>query len=99
EIDVASAEIDQAEAETELSRARLLLVRQRQLARIGRVTAASLDPLQASVTTLEAAFKKTAAQTTAIRAHAEHQLETGKAAEDAYTRSSGGDFDTVVWAE
>jgi uncharacterized membrane protein YccC len=99
EIGVASAEIDQASVETDLSRARLLLVRQRQLARIGRVTAASLDPLQKTVTALEASFKKASVQTNAVRTGAERQLESWKAAEDDYTRTSGGDFDTVVWAE
>jgi hypothetical protein len=99
EIAVASAEIDQSEVETDLSRARLLLVRQRQLARIGRVTAGSLDPLQKSVTTLEASFKQVSVATNAVRTRAEQQLEAWKAAEDDYTRSSGGDFDTVVWGE
>ena len=99
EIAVASAEIEQSGVETDLSRARLLLVRQRQLARIGRVTAASLDPLQRSVTNLEASFKQASVATNAVRTRAEQQLEAWKAAEDDYTRSSGGDFDTVVWGD
>jgi hypothetical protein len=99
EIQVASAEIEQARVETDLSRARLLLVRQRQLARIGRVTAGSLDPLEKSVTALEASFKQASTGTGAVRTRAEQQLEAWKTAEDDYTRTSGGDFDTVVWAE
>jgi hypothetical protein len=99
EIEVASAEIEQARVETDLSRARLLLVRQRQLARIGRVTVGSLDPLEKSVTALEASFKQASTGTNAVRTRAEQQLEAWKTAEDDYTRTSGGDFDTVVWEE
>ena len=99
EIAVASAEIEQARVETDLSRARLVLVRQRQLARIGRVTAGSLDPLEKSVTAYEASFKQASTATNAERTRAEQQLEAWKAAEDDYARTSGGDFDTVVWAE
>jgi hypothetical protein len=99
EIEVASAEIEQARVETDLSRARLLLVRQRQLARIGRVTVGSLDPLEKSVTAFEASFKQASTATNTVRTRAEQQLEAWKTAEDEYTRTSGGDFDTVVWEE
>jgi hypothetical protein len=99
EVAVAGAEIDQSSVETSLSRARLLLVRQRQLARIGRVTVASLDPLEKSVTALEASFKQASTAANGVRVRAEQQLEAWKSAEDDYTRTSGGDFDTVVWSE
>jgi hypothetical protein len=99
EVQVAGAEIEQARVETDLSRARLVLVRQRQLARIGRVTVASLDPLEKSVTRLEASFKQASVATNAVRTSAEKALDTWKTAEDDYTRTSGGDFDTVVWAD
>jgi len=77
----------------------LALVRQRQLARIGRVTGASLKPLEAAVATLETSLKAATTAATAVRTRAENGLEAWKAAEDEYARASGGDYDTVVWAE
>ncbi len=99
EVQVASSEIQTTRLETDLSRARLALVRQRQLARIGRVTGASLKPLEAAVATLEASLKAATTAATAVRTRAENGLEAWKAAEDEYARASGGDYDTVVWAE
>jgi hypothetical protein len=99
EIDVAKAEIQTTGLETALSRARLALVRQRQLARIGRVTGASLKPLETAVTALEAKVKAAATAATAVRTKAENGLEGWKAAEDEYARASGGDYDTVVWGD
>ena len=99
EVQVGAAEIQTTRLETELSRARLALVRQRQLARIGRVTGASLKPLEAAVATLETSLKAATTAATAVRTRAENGLEAWKAAEDEYARASGGDYDTVVWAE
>jgi hypothetical protein len=99
EVQVASAEIQTTSLETELSRARLALVRQRELARIGRVTGASLKPLEATMTSLEARLKADATSATAVRTRAEGWLEAWKAAEDEYARASGGDYDTVVWGD
>jgi hypothetical protein len=99
EVQVASADIDLARVETKLSLARLILVRQRQLARIGRVAVGSLKPLEEAVTAADATFRQASTAANGVRAGAERQLEAWKTAEDDYTRTSGGDFDTVVWAE
>jgi multidrug resistance efflux pump len=99
EAQVASSEIQTTRIETELSRAQLALVRQRQLARIGRVTGASLKPLEAAVVSFKANLKAATTAATAVRTRAEQGLEAWKAAEDEYARASGGDYDTVVWAE
>jgi hypothetical protein len=99
EVQVQNAEIQTSRVETELSRARLTLVRQRELARIGRVTGASLKPLEADVKTYETQLKAADATATTIRTRAEGWLEAWKAAEDEYARGSGGDYDTVVWVD
>jgi hypothetical protein len=99
EVQVANAEIQTSRVETSLSRARLRLVRQRELAKIGRVTGASLKPLEATVTAYEAQLKAADAVATTVRTRAEGWLEAWKAAEDEYARASGGDYDTVVWVD
>jgi len=99
EVEVASAEITTTHLGLELSRAQLALVRQRELARIGRVTGASLKPMEAAVTALEGRLKEDATSATAVRTRAEKWLEAWKAAEDEYARASGGDYDTVVWGD
>ena len=99
EVEVAGADIQTTRLSLELSRARLALVRQRQLARIGRVTGASLKPLEGAVAASEARLKTDATSATAVRTRAENWLEAWKAAEDEYARASGGDYDTVVWGD
>jgi hypothetical protein len=99
ELQVAEVEIQTTRLDTAVSRARLALVRQRQLARIGRVTGASLKPLEAAVAAREANQKAATVAATTVRTRAEQGLEAWKAAEDEYARASGGDYDTVVWGE
>jgi precorrin-3B methylase len=99
EVRLTNEEIRAAHMETELSRARLALARQRNLARVGRVTGASLKPFEESVKAWEAASKAASVATTAVRTRAESDLDAWKTAEDEYARASGGDYDTVVWGD
>jgi hypothetical protein len=98
DLDVAEATIKTTAVGTDVSRARLQLVRARQLARIGRVTLASLKPLEDNVTSLENQLKSATAAESSLRTKAQSQLDAWKAAEDEYARASG-DYDTGVWAE
>jgi len=97
-IDVAAAAIRRAEADVRVSRARLYLVRQRELARIGRVTVGSLKPLEDAVKDLETKLKATSAEEIELRTRVQTQLNAWKVAEDEYAASSG-DYDTGVWGE
>jgi hypothetical protein len=97
EVDVATAEIRATRAGTELNRSRLELVRQRELARIGRATVGSLKELEAKVASLEAAVKDASTAATTARTRASTQLEAWKTAEDSYAQT--GDYDTIVWGD
>lgn len=95
EVEVAQATITTSEEGTELSRARLQLVRGRQLARIGRVTVASLKPLEEKLASIDTRVKASSAAETTLRVRAQAQLDAWKAAQDSYARSTG-DYDTAV---
>jgi hypothetical protein len=95
-MDVAEAGIETTRLEADLSRARLVLVRQRQAARIGRATLGSLKPLEEKVASLEAKVKAAAGVQNNLRVHAQSMLDTWKGAEDEYAGASG-DYDTGVW--
>jgi hypothetical protein len=97
-VDVADAAIRRAASNTRLSRGRLYLVRQRELARIGRTTVASLKPLENAVGDLESASKAASADELTQRARVQTQLTAWKTAEDAYVAASG-DYDTGVWGD
>jgi hypothetical protein len=98
QVDVAAAVIRTAEAGTRLSRARLDLVKERQLARIGRAALGSIKPLEDKVLAAEQQLKATAAAEVDLRTRVQKQLNAWKLAEDAYVASSG-DYDTGVWGE
>jgi hypothetical protein len=98
QVDVAAAVIRTAEAGTRLSRARLDLVKERQLARIGRAALGSIKPLEDKVLSAEQQLKATAAAEVDLRTRVQKQLNAWKLAEDAYVASSG-DYDTGVWGE
>ncbi len=97
-IDVAGAAVRRAAADASLSRGRLYLVRQRQLARIGRATTVSLRPLEDAVGELERKSKAASADELSLRARVQPQLSAWKAAEDGYVATSG-DYDTGVWGD
>jgi hypothetical protein len=96
EISVASASIHSAEVETRLRRARLDLVRQRQVARIGRATVSSIKPLEDRVKVFEGKLKEATAAEVDLRSKVQAQLNAWKQAEDEYA-STSSDFDTNVW--
>jgi hypothetical protein len=98
EIDVANGAIRAAEVETDLRRARLDLVRQRQAARIGRATVASIKPLEDNVKVYEGKLKTAAAAEIALRTKVQAQLNAWKVAEESYA-TSASDYDTNVWDE
>lgn len=95
-LDVIEATIDTARLDAALSRARLVLVRQRQAARIGRATLGSLKPLEQKVADAEAKVKAASAAQIDLRGKAQTLLDAWKVAEDEYARSSN-DYDTGVW--
>jgi hypothetical protein len=97
-VDVAEAAVRRTAADVRLSRGRLYLVRQRQLARIGRATIASLKPLEDAVTDLENRSKAALADELGVRVRVQTQLGAWKAAEDRYVAASG-DYDTGVWGD
>jgi hypothetical protein len=97
-VEVAEAAIRRAAANTRLSRGRLYLVRQRELARIGRATVASLKPLEDAVGDLERASKAASADELTLRTRVQTQLGAWKSAEDAYVATSG-DYDTGTWGD
>lgn len=97
-VNVAAATIRTTEAGTQLSRARLDLVKQRQLARIGRATLGSIKPLEDKVTDAEQRLKVATAAEVDLRTRVQGQLNAWKVAEDAYVAASG-DYDTGVWGE
>ena len=96
QLDLAKSTIKTTRQTTELSRARLDLVRQRQLARIGRVTNESLKPLETKVTDCEKDLKSLQQEEANVRAKVETQLDAWKTAEDAYIHASN-DYDTGIW--
>jgi hypothetical protein len=97
-VDVAHAAIRKAEVDARLSRARLHLVRQRQLARIGRATLASLKPLEDAVADLERSLKVASSEEVESRARVQTRLNAWKSAEDRYVAATG-DYDTGVWGD
>jgi hypothetical protein len=94
--DVIDADIEATRLDVELSRKRLVLVRQRQAARIGRATLGSLKPLETDVADAEAKAKAASATENNLRARAQSLLDVWKGAEDEYARATG-DYDTGVW--
>jgi hypothetical protein len=96
QIDVASAAIRRAEAETALRKARLELVRQREAARIGRATVASVKGFEGNVAALEQKLKVAVAAEVELRTKVQGKLNAWKVAEDEYAASTN-DYDTGVW--
>lgn len=97
-VDVAAAGVARAEADVPLTRSRLYLVRQRQLARIGRASVASLKPLEDTVKDLEAKLKAASGEEIDLRTRVQTLFSAWKAAEDDYVAASG-DYDTGVWGD
>jgi hypothetical protein len=97
-VDVAHAAIGKAELDVRLNRARLHLVRQRQLARIGRATLASLKPFEDAVADLERSLKVASSEEVESRARVQSRLNAWKAAEDQYVAATG-DYDTGIWGD
>lgn len=95
-LDILDASIDTTKLEAKLSQTRLVLVRQRQAARIGRATLGSLKPLEQDVTDAEAKVKSSSAAQIDLRTKAQTLLDAWKVAEDEFARSSN-DYDTGVW--
>jgi hypothetical protein len=97
-VDVTHAAIRKAEADIRVNRAHLQLVRQRQLARIGRATVASLKPFEDAVANLEGSVKEATAEETEYRTRVQARLNAWKSAEDDYVATSG-DYDTGIWSD
>jgi len=98
QVDVADAGIRRAEAETRVRQARLEVVAQRQAARIGRATVASIKPFEEAVTKLEGKLKAASAAEAELRTRVQTQLNAWKVAEDDYA-ATANDYDTGVWEE
>jgi hypothetical protein len=88
-VDVAQAAIRKTEVDVQLNRARLHLVRQRQLARIGRATLASLKPLEDAVADLDRTLKAASSDEVESRTRVQTRLNAWKAAEDQYVGATG----------
>jgi chromosome segregation ATPase len=98
QLDAAEAQVKVAERETSTARARLELVKQRQLARIGKVPIASLPEFEKAIATREARVKEARAGDLDLRSKAQSRLDAWKAAQAEYAAQTK-DFDTGVWLD
>jgi hypothetical protein len=96
--DVAEAEVVVAKQEIRIAQARLDLVKQRQLARIGKAPVTSLAGYERAIDEQEAKGKETRASSLDLRTKAQRLLDAWKYAQAEYA-SQTGDFDSGIWLE
>lgn len=96
--EVAEAEVIVARQEIRISQARLDLVKQRQLARIGKAPVTSLAGYERTIAEQEAKGKDTRASSMDLRTKAQRLLDAWKQAQAEYA-SQTGDFDSGIWLE
>jgi hypothetical protein len=98
QISTSEAAVRSADVGIAVARARLDAVKQRQLARTGRATAATIEEYEAKVASLQKWEKETQRRELDIRVEAQKVFETWKQAEEEYARATG-DFDSGIWID
>jgi len=96
--DVAEAEVAVAVQETRIARVRLNQVKQRQLARIGKVPITSLEDYEKALQAEEERGRQTRSSSLDLRTKAQSLLDAWKAAQADYARRTN-DYDSGVWLE
>ena len=96
--DVAEAEVAVAEQEIHIAQARLDLVKQRQLARIGKAPVTSLPGYEKVIDEQEAKGKEARSSSLDLRTKAQGLLDAWKYVQAQYA-SQTGDFDSGIWLE
>ena len=97
-LEVASADVGVADQEVRIARVRVDLVKQRQLARIGKAPVASLAAIERTIDEQEAKGKQTRASSLDLRTKAQGLLDLWKFAQAEYANQTG-DFDSGIWLE
>jgi hypothetical protein len=96
--DVALAEVEVAAQEIVIAKSRVNLVRQRQLARIGKAPITSLKAFEQVIEDQEAKGKQTRSSSMDLRTKAQKLLDAWKYAQADYARQTG-DFDSGQWLD
>jgi hypothetical protein len=97
-LEVAEAEVVVAKQEIRIAQARLNLVKQRQLARIGKAPVTSLAGYEHAIDEQEAKGKETRSSSLDLRTKAQGLLDTWKQVQAQYA-SQTGDFDSGIWLQ
>ena len=96
--DVALAEVAVAAQEIRIAQVRVELVKQRQLARIGKAPSATLAGFERTIDDQEAKGKQTRSSSLDLRTKAQRLLDLWKYMQAEYATQTG-DFDSGIWLE
>lgn len=96
--DVALAEVAVSAQEIRIARARVDLVKQRQLARIGKAPVTSLAAYERAIDVEEAKGKETRSSSLDLRTKAQGLLDSWKVAQAQYAAQTG-DYDSGTWLQ